>query len=347
MIQPESRIAILLHEGITGDSGKTGLALIRFGDFPVVAVIDYTCAGGSLAQLAGIDQSIPIVASVAEALTYQPQVLAIGIAPSGGALPEAWRQEVKVAVGQGLSIMNGLHTEMAQDPELQALLWPGQWIWDIRREPTGLSVGTARARLLPCRRVLTVGTDMSVGKMSASLQLHQAARQRGLKSKFLATGQTGIMLSGEGIPLDAIRVDFAAGAVEQLVMRYGYDHDILQIEGQGSLLNPASTATLPLLRGCQPTHLILVHRVGQTTIKRMEYVPIPPLPEVIALYESLARAAGAFAPAAVVGIALNTHHLDPAAADIAIAKVEEETGIPCTDVVRFGGDRLLDAILAI
>jgi len=141
-------------------------------------------------------------------------------------------------------------------------------------------------------------------------------------------------------------VDYASGAVEQLIMRYGSDHDILHLEGQGSLLNPASTATLPLLRGSQPTHLILVHRAGQTHIKGIDYVPIPPLPKVIELYEQVAAAAGAFAPAPVVGIALNTFGWEEEAALEQIRRVEAETGRPCTDVVRFGADPLLEAILA-
>jgi uncharacterized NAD-dependent epimerase/dehydratase family protein len=339
------RVAILLHEGICGSNGKTGLTFLRYGEAPVVAVIDQQCAGESLSQLTGIPCDAPIVDSVASALAYQPNVLVIGIAPSGGALPEVWRQEVKQGVAAGLSIVNGLHTPMASDPELQSLLREGQRIWDIRREPTGLRVGSAKARSLTCQRILTVGTDMSVGKMSASLELHRAARLKGIRSMFLATGQAGMMISGEGIPLDAIRVDFAAGAVEQLVMRYGHDYDLLIVEGQGSLLHPGSTATLPLIRGTQPTGLVLVHRAGQTHIRNHEYVPIPPLPEVITLYQTVARAGGAFAPVRVVAIALNTGHLDGDAAQEAIEQVKAETGLPCTDAVRFGGDLLVDAVM--
>ncbi|MGC8714432.1 MAG: DUF1611 domain-containing protein, partial [Leptodesmis sp.] len=159
---------------------------------------------------------------------------------------------------------------------------------------------------------------MAIGKMSTSLQLHQAAQQRGLRSKFLATGQAGLMIAGDGIALDAIRVDFASGAVEQMVMQFGPDFDILHIEGQGSLINPSSTATLPLIRGSQPTHLILVHRAGQTHLSRLPEIAIPPLREVIHLYETVATAGGAFPSAKVAAIALNTHHLNEVAAEQAI-----------------------------
>jgi uncharacterized NAD-dependent epimerase/dehydratase family protein len=345
VLQAEDRIAILLHEGTQSSRGKTGLSLLRYCDKPIVAVIDYECAGDSLLELTGIQRPVPIVASVADALSYQPTVLAIGIAPSGGALPAAWRQEVQQAVAAGLSIVNGLHTFMATDPELEPLLHPNRWIWDVRREPDGLTVGSGAARQLDCLRVLTVGSDMSVGKMSTSLELHKISQQHGLRSRFLATGQTGLMLGHDGVPLDAVRIDFAAGAVEQLVLRHGSDADILHIEGQGSLFNPASTATLPLMRGSQPTHLILVHRAGQTQIQSFSHVTIPPLPTVVAVCETVAAAGGAFPAAKIAAIALNTFHLDADAAKQAIEQVAIATALPCTDPIRFGAELLLSAIL--
>lgn len=346
MLKPTDRLAILLHEGTQSSKGKTGISLLRYGQNPIVAVIDQACAGQSLPQLTGIDRDAPIVASTQDALAFQPDVLAIGIAPSGGALPEAWRQEVKQAVAAGISVMNGLHTAMGDDSEFQALLKPGQWIWDVRKEPAGLGVGSGKARSLACRRVLAVGTDMSVGKMSTGLELNKLAQQRGIRSCFLATGQTGLMLGYDGIPLDAIRIDFAAGAVEQLVMRHGSDRDLVFVEGQGSLMNPASTATLPLLRGTQPTHLILVHRARQQHIYNVPDVPIPPLEKVVQVYETVAHAGGSFAPVKVVGIALNTFHLDDSEAKAAIDQAHQSTGLPCIDPIRYGADLLLDAILA-
>ncbi|MGJ3245567.1 MAG: DUF1611 domain-containing protein [Elainellaceae cyanobacterium] len=345
MLKANHRVAILLHQGLKSAKGKTGISLLRYSELPIVAVIDEECAGDSVQDLTGIPRPVPIVASVKEALQFDPDVLAIGIAPSGGALPEPWHQEVKRAVEAGLSVVNGLHTAMAADPDLNSLLHDQQWIWDVRREPAGLTVGSGQARLLPCRRVLTVGSDMSVGKMSTSLELYRASLQRGISSKFLATGQTGLMLGHDGVPLDAVRIDFAAGAVEQIVMRYGHEYDLVYVEGQGSLMNPASTATLPLIRGTQPTHLILVHRAGQTHIQHFSHVKLPPLAEMVQLYEAVASAGGAFASAKVVAIALNTHHLGKSDAQKAIDEVRRETSLPCTDAIRFGADPLLDAIL--
>lgn len=342
----QHRVAILLHEGIRGDHGKTGLTFLRYSEATVVAVIDKQCTGESLVNLRGIDRNVPIVEDFAAALAYQPDVLLIGIAPSGGKLPPAWEQEVKQAVKAGLSIVNGLHTPIRSlFANEEITLQSGQQLWDVREEPTGLGISGGKARSLSCKRVLTVGTDFSIGKMSTSLELVKRAQQQGYRAKFLATGQGGMMISGDGIPLDAIRVDFAAGAVEKMVLEAGaQNYDFLFVEGQGSLFHPGSTAVLPLLRGSQPTDLILVHRAGQTEIRNFPEIKIPPLAEAVKLYEMLASGVGAFGEIKVRGIALNTFHLNEESAKREIEKVSEETGLPCNDLVRFPGENLFSAL---
>ncbi len=346
MLKPHHRLAILLHEGITGSQGKTGLTLLRYSPAQVVCAIDRAVAGQSLRELSGIDRDVPIVDSVTAALTYQPDVLAIGIAPSGGIIPDSWFGELREAVAAGVSIVNGLHTPLANHPQLVDLLQLGQWIWDVRQEPQGLKIGTGAAKNLPCQRVLMVGTDMAIGKMSAALELQRTCDRRGVRSKFIATGQAGMMISGDGVALDAVRVDYAAGAIEAEVMRHGRDYDLLLVEGQGSLLHPGSTATLPLIRGSQPTKLILLHQIGQETIRNCPDVKIPPLAEVVGLYEQIAGCAGAFGTVPVVAIALNGGKLADEVVRAEIDRVSSLTGLPCTDAVRFGADVLLDAILA-
>ncbi|MGB5709364.1 MAG: NAD-dependent epimerase/dehydratase family protein, partial [Waterburya sp.] len=190
------------------------------------------------------------------------------------------------------------------------------------------------------------GTDMAIGKMSTSLELHRAALNQGIKAQFMATGQAGIAIAGQGIALDAVRVDFAVGAVEQTVRELAADQDLVIIEGQGSLLHPGSTATLPLIRGSQPTALVLVHRAGATHIRDFANISIPPLTEVIQLYETVASAFGAFGQVKVKAIALNTLGMDTAEAKAIIKSTAELTGLPCSDVVRFGGARLLSAVYA-
>ncbi len=346
MITEQNRLAILMHGGIRGIFGKTGIGLLRYSRAPIVAVIDYECAGEHLPSLLGIPREVPIVESVESALPYQPDTLVIGIAPSGGQLPPEWFQEIRTAVMAGLNIVNGLHQPLANHPDIQPLLHGCQWVWDVRQEPPNLTVGTGRARHLACKRVLTVGTDMAVGKMTVSIEMHRACLARGLRSQFLATGQTGIMIAGRGVALDAVRVDYASGAIEKLTLELGENADIVHIEGQGALFNPASSATLPLLRGAQPTHLILVHRAGQTHIRTFPDVPIPPLRVAIELYEAVASAGGSFYPAKVVGIALNTAHLSEQEARNAIEITAQETGLPCTDPLRFGAEPLVEAVLA-
>jgi len=337
------RLAILLHGGIRGIHGKTGLALLRFAPQRCVVVIDRDTAGGDLAELTGIplDRKIPIVADAKQALAFHPQTLALGLAALGGKLPEDWIPDMQSALDGGLNILNGLHTSLSNDPRLSGHVQTDRWIWDIRKEPAGLVSGMGLSRLLPCKRILFVGTDMSIGKMSAAIAFHQASVARGIRSKFMATGQTGVMLEGDGIPLDAIRVDFASGAVQQELMACSKDRDVVFIEGQGSLLNPASTATLPLLRGSQPSHLVLVHRAQMHHLRDFKWVKIPPLKDVVSMYESIASAGGALAPVRVHCIAINTHGLSDAEAHYEIQRIEAETGLLTQDVVRWGAEKLL------
>ena len=343
MLTAKTRVAILLEDGIKGKHGKTGLAFLRYSNTKIVAVIDRSFAGESLSELTQIDCDAPIVTDMQAALAYKPDALLIGIAPSGGKLPVDLAQEIDVAVEAGVSIINGLHTQLQhQYPNLQQ----GQWIWDIRQEPSGLNIGRALARSLSAKRILTVGTDMAIGKMSTSLEIHRAAISAGIKTQFVATGQAGIAISGQGIALDAVRVDFAAGAVEKTVIDLAQDNELIVIEGQGSLLHPGSTATLPLIRGSQPTGLILVHRAGAKHIRDLPEVTIPPLPEVIKLYETVASVGGTFGEVKVKAIALNTFGMDLTVAKREIQSTAELTRLPCSDVVRFGGKGLLSAVTA-
>ena len=343
MLTAKTRVAILLEDGIKGKHGKTGLAFLRYSNTEIVAVIDRSFAGKSLIELTQIDRDAPIVVDMKAALVYKPDAVLIGIAPSGGKLPPNLAKEIEIAVSAGVSIINGLHTQL--QPQYSNLQ-QGQWIWDIRQEPSGLSIGGALARSLSATRILTVGTDMAIGKMSTSLEIHRAAITAGIKAQFVGTGQAGIAISGQGIALDAVRVDFAAGAVEKTVIDLAQDNELIIIEGQGSLLHPGSTATLPLIRGSQPTGLILVHRAGAKHIRDLPEVTIPPLPEVIKLYETVASAGGTFGEIKVKAIALNTFGMETAIAKREIQSTAELTGLPCSDVVRFGGKTLLPAVTA-
>ena len=368
MLKAEAPIVLLLHDGLDNLSGKTGLAMLRYRPGPILAVIDPAHAGADLETVTGIARPVPVLASMQAALPLRPAsgpppVAVVGLAPSGGRLPPALRADLLVALAAGWSAASGLHTRLGDDPELAASCRDGAWIWDLRQEPADLQVASGRAASLPCRRLLAVGTDMAVGKMSACLELLAAARRRGLEARFIGTGQAGLLISGQGVPLDAVRVDYAAGAVQQAVLAAAAPTDSagprdgvgpagpdtwLLVEGQGSICHPGSTATLPLIRGSQPTDLLLVHRAGQISIRNHAEVAMPPLREVIDAVERLAalgRPAGAAPPPRVRAIALNTAHLDEEAARQALAATAASTGLPCSDPVRQGGEGLWQVLL--
>jgi uncharacterized NAD-dependent epimerase/dehydratase family protein len=353
MLSPDAPLVLLQHGGLDNLSGKTGLAMLRYRQGPIVAVIDPAHAGADLQALTGIARAVPVVADLAAALAFGPAVAAVGLAPSGGRLPREMRADVVAALRAGLNLASGLHSRLGADPEFAAIpLAPGQWIWDLRHEPADLEVAMARCAALPCRRLLAVGSDMAVGKMSACLELQRAAQRAGLDARFVGTGQAGILISGQGVALDAVRVDYAAGAVEAAVLAAaqgaGAEAWVL-VEGQGSLAHPGSTATLPLMRGSQPTDLLLVHRAGQSHVRtRPGAVPvaIPPLPELIAACEAVAALGrpDGLRPR-VRAIALNTALLDGAEAEREAQQISGLTGLPVVDPVRHGADALLAALL--
>jgi len=356
MLGARAPVVLLMHGGLDSLVGKTGLAMLRYRRGPIVAVVDPSHGGRSLEEVTGIRRPVPLVASMEEALPLAaaagpaPAVAVIGLAPSGGQLPEPLRADLIRALEAGLCLASGLHTRLGDDPGLSSRLREGCWIWDLRREPPNLGVAAGLAAGLPCRRVLAVGSDMAVGKMSACLELLAAARRHGIEARFVGTGQAGILIGGGGVALDAVRVDFAAGAVERAVLEAAAGlgpGGLVLVEGQGSLCHPGSTATLPLLRGSQPTDLVLVHRAGARTVRHHPGIPLPPLDELIALTESLARLArpeGAALPQ-VRAISLNTAHLSAEEAERALHETAAATGLPCDDPVRSGGERLLEAIV--
>ncbi|AIE85220.1 DUF1611 domain-containing protein [Fimbriimonas ginsengisoli] len=342
MLERDQPLAIYMEGNAIGFPAKMGHGVIRYSPNPIACVIDSTRAGQEMRTLASLPRAVPIVSSVGEARALGAEVLVLGTAPGGGLVPPEWYPAIDEAVAVGMSVLNGLHDRLA--PRYPNLA-PGQWIWDVRVEPPGLQPAEGRARFLTNRRLLMIGTDMAVGKMTSGLEIHRVARQRGIKAEFVATGQIGITVTGRGIPLDAIRLDFAGGAVEAEVLRYA-DAELVVIEGQGSLIHPASSANLPLLRGAFPTHLVLCHRAGQKSLRRSEELIIPPLREVIQLYELVGEACGVFPRPKTVAVALNTFETTATEADEACRAIEGELGIPCVDPVRHGADRLVDAVMA-
>jgi uncharacterized NAD-dependent epimerase/dehydratase family protein len=338
----------IFAEGLFGfHAGKTAHGVIRYGTRDVVAVIDSTQAGRTAAEVIPFSlHPVPIVATLGEAIELGANALLIGVAPTGGKLDPAWRATLLEAIGAGLHIEAGLHTQLSEDAELRrAATRAGVALRDLRAAPADLTVPEGPySRPDSVRVVHSVGSDTVIGKKVVTLELDRAARGRGLRSVYIPTGQTGVAIAGWGIAVDHVISDYVAGAGERLVREGSQRGDLLFLEGQGGLFHPAySGVTLGLLHGSAPDLLILVHKAGATALRNYPDLPIPPLSELIAAYE---RVATPVRPTKVAAIALNTAELasDDEARE-AIAAAERETGLVADDVVRFGPDRVLDAVL--
>lgn len=334
-----------MENALNTDYGKMGFGVMRYSENPIVCVIDSNFAGQTVREAVAYEFDFPVVGSVEEAFDLGAEIFVLGTAPSGGKIPAEWKEPIEQALRSGMSLINGLH-DRCQDKFGHLLIKPEQKIWDVRVPAFIPEIGTGRAGKLDNKRILLVGTDMAAGKMTTGLELYKWIKDRGISTEFLATGQIGITVTGKGIPLDAFIVDRAAGAVETLVMTAA-DKDVVFIEGQGSLLHPGSTATLPLMRGSCATHLILCHRADMTTLRKPTDVQIPNLKKFIELNEALTGVCGSLTQATTIGIALNTFNLSEAQAISEVNRLEAETGLPVTDVIRFGPDKLGEKIAAL
>ena len=337
-----ARRLLILGEGFSHDPhyGKTMRGIISYGPDPVVAIVD--------SKRPGADHfGIPIVATVDDALQYEPTVAVVGVATQGGRFPPAWRDLLKAAIAAGLDVESGLHEFISDDPELVELAHThGVELRDLRKPPQGLNVPTGANLDVDAKIVLTVGSDCAIGKKTVAVELDREARRRGLRSVFVPTGQTGVAIAGWGIAVDAVVADFLAGAAEQLVVegaRRG--GKLLFVEGQGSLVHPLySGVTLGLVHGSTPHAFVLCHRAGTTEIEGCPGHPIPPLAELVELHERISLPAR---KAKVACVAVNTADLaDDDAARAAIEEVAASTQLPTDDPVRFGAQDLLDALLA-
>ena len=343
---PSVRRLVILTEGEFGPHhAKTAWGVIRYGTDPIVAILDSTIAGRSVAEwLPGHD--IPAVATLADALAMPepPSALLIGIAPTGGKLPASWRATILQAIAAGLDIESGLHTFLGDDPEFSAAAAAaGVRIVDYRRPPERHETAVGRRHLPDKKVILTVGTDCAIGKMSVALELRKAALAAGDAAVFVPTGQTGMMIEGWGVAVDRVISDFVQGTVEWMVEQAEGRGDWILVEGQGSLDHPAySSVTLGLIHGATPQAMVMVHKPGLPNhdfdhLPEVSF-PIARLPDFIRIHETVA---GMVAPSKVVAIACNTMlYEDEAEARRVIDEIAAETGLPAADPVRFGADGL-------
>jgi uncharacterized NAD-dependent epimerase/dehydratase family protein len=338
---------LILADGAFGPfSSKTAVGCIRFTPEQVVGVLDTVNAGRTVQDVLGFGGAIPIVASVAAGMSLQPNILLIGIAPSGGQLPEAWRPVLRAAIESGLHVWSGLHFFIADDDEFSALAHRHNvQIVDVRKPPADLPVSSGRVRDVDATVVLTVGSDCNIGKMTTQLAVRDALKQRGVRVAFAGTGQTGIFIDGKGVAVDAVVADFIGGAAERLVLEAARDADIVLVEGQGSLIHPGySGVTYGLLHGSLPHALVLCTQPSRVTIRNNEWVPIPSLKALIALHDVVTTP---LRHAPTIAIAMNTFDLTDDSARDAIERAMAETRLPATDPVRFDPGPIADAILAV
>jgi len=357
----ETPLAVL-SEGCFGESqSKLALGVIRYGSWPIAVVIDSSRAGQTVKEVTGMACDAPIVADLNAALAFRPKALLIGTAPAGGQLPPEWRAVLAEAIRNGLHVINGLHFFLCEEADLVDLARTHDvQLWDVR-DPQAYGrhrfqeINLQKSRPNSLKVITMVGSDCSVGKMHTALELHAQARKRGHASAFLATGQTGILIDGRGVPLDRVIGDFMAGAIETciqeelpLLEQYASGREpVIFVEGQGSLLHPAySGVTLSLLHGSNPDAMVLCHKAGLESIRNYPQIPLPPMRELIRMYETAAAwARPAGVPyAKVAGLSVNTSTLPETEARRYLDQLADETGLPATDPVRYGVDSLLNAL---
>jgi uncharacterized NAD-dependent epimerase/dehydratase family protein len=323
-----------------GDAGsaldaKTALGLVEWRP--------EDCVGQLRFGNCRVDTGLPDM-DIGQARRSGARSLVIGVAPTGGALNPAWEHTLANALDAGLDVVSGMHAPLASLPRVaNAAYRSGSRLVDVRQPPEELFVASGRRR--SGRRIVTVGTDCCVGKKTTALALHRALRRAGVAATFRATGQTGIMIAGAGIPLDAVPADFIAGAAESLSPDNDPDHwDV--VEGQGTLFHPAyAPVTLGLLHGSQPDALVLCHDPARDVLDDFPEFAVPPLDVCMERHLEAARLTNP--EARFIGISLNTRTASPDERQALLDAVSADTGLPCVDPVSRGVEPLLEAIEAL
>ena len=324
-----------------GDITVPGYAKTAFGlrDWaPERCLGEFACEGGTVTT--GLPRMTP-----AEAAARGARAMVIGVANPGGVVPDAWTGALLQAMEAGLDLISGMHMRLGDIESLRtAAAVLGRRLIDVRQPPAHIPVATGRPR--SGKRLLTVGTDCALGKKYTALALARAFRQRGVDTDFRATGQTGIMIAGSGIPLDAVIADFAAGAAEMLSPDAAASHwDV--IEGQGSIFHPAyAGVSLALLHGSQPNVVVVCHQPGREHVLGHPSYALPSIEETIALTLRLGNRTQAAIRCG--GVSLNTAHLDEAAALRLLASESDRLGYAVADPMRGGAafERLVEDCLA-
>jgi len=338
------RTLLLAGDAFSTTEAKTAACYLMYRTRDVVCVLDAKHANQTCDKVVGYGGRVPVVGTIDDALRLHPQQAIVGTAPMGGALEEGLRGQIAACLVAGVDVVSGLHTFVADDGELTAMAEKsGAQIWDVRRVSQNAHVSTGVGCTTGAKTVAVVGTDCNVGKMTVAVELAGAFSARGVRAVWAATGQTGIMLRGRGVCVDRVISDFIGGATEELVNVEGAGSDIVFVEGQGSITHPGyAGVTLGILYGAMPDCMVLAHVAGRAHYKRLDLV-IPPVTDIVRLHEQLMAP---HKPSRVVALAVNTSALADAPARREVDRLQEQTGLPTTDVIRFGCAAIYDAIAA-
>ena len=335
------RYVILAHGAFDYIYSKTGNMLIRYQPKDVVAVIDSSQVGKTADDVLGWGGSIPCVASFNDTKQFSPTHLIIGSAPQGGFLDDLSLIEINNAIDSGCHIVSGMHVFLNEDRSLvKKSIENNVKLIDLRKppDPPHFPSGSWKSRNFPV--LMVVGSDCDTGKMTTAWEITQLLKKNNINVEFLGTGQTGILLSGKGVPIDAVTADFLAGEMEYCLDQYEDDIDLVVVEGQGALNNMFySGVTLGLLHGCMPDFLILTHEPGREV--DVSDHPIPPLKELMELYLDLLKP---FKDSAFLGMNFLTLKLDEDSALEYMSDTQKAFNIPVTDLIRFKNKELVSTI---
>ena len=298
------------------------------------------CVGQFRSAASAVSLGLPDL-TFAEAVRRGARTLVLGVANAGGVMSVALVSDAVAALNAGLNLASGLHARLRDQPAIRAAADANQReLFDVREPPPVLPIGTGYRR--PGRRLLTVGTDCSVGKMYTTLAIERRMHELGIAADFRATGQTGILIAGGGIPVDAVVADFISGSVEQLApARCAGGWDL--IEGQGSLFHPSfAGVSLGLLHGAQADVIVLCHEPGREYMRGLPGRKLPPLD--VCLRANLEAAKLTSPKVVCAGVALNTASLSDADARRVCSEVSQSLQLPCQDPVRHGVNQIVDRV---